>query len=289
MAGNGDITSGFEHEESLIRHLYSGAARPDDVQTIQVRLQKRQRESDGWQLANALLSSHEANVRFFGALTFIVKINQETLNVVAASEVLHKLLEWLISRAEASETSLVLNKLSSALVTLFVQPHTEWERPVRHLLCCFASHKVMSQSSTADQPSNDDLLCVLSEAQLTAMLTFVTTLAQDTNKVPRNIQYTSCHEVLANSVQDVVDLLRILIHGSVGRDIILQQKVLTCYQAWIAYARESFSRTSDQQSAIASLMGPLMGTSSLSIRVVDLISFRSWVERIGQRVVKRQG
>lgn len=260
MAGNGENTTAFEREESLIRHLYSGAARPDEIQAIQAKLQERQHELDGWQLANALLGSHDANVRFFGALTFVVKINQEALDAAAASEVLKRLLEWLIDRAEASETSLVLNKLSSALVTLFVQPHTEWDRPVRHLLCCFASHRVVSQSSTEDENPNDDLLRALTELQFSAILTFVTTLAQDANKVPRNSQNSLCHDRLAKSVGDVVDLLRILIHNSMGREATLQQKVLTCYQAWIAYARESFSRTSHQQVAIASLMGPLMGT-----------------------------
>jgi hypothetical protein len=40
-------------------------------------LQRLQRSPEGWQLADALLSSEEERVRFFGALTFTVKLNAD--------------------------------------------------------------------------------------------------------------------------------------------------------------------------------------------------------------------
>jgi hypothetical protein len=61
----------------LISQLYnpSGAA-PEHLKLVQERLQELQRLPQGWQLAQGLLDDPDSNTRFFGALTFTVKINQ---------------------------------------------------------------------------------------------------------------------------------------------------------------------------------------------------------------------
>ncbi|KAL8956613.1 MAG: hypothetical protein Q9193_005911 [Seirophora villosa] len=45
------------------------------ISEIQEDLQRLQRSSLGWQLADRLLKSEDEKVRFFGALTFTIKIN----------------------------------------------------------------------------------------------------------------------------------------------------------------------------------------------------------------------
>ena len=50
---------------------------PQKIARIQVILQKLQRSQDGWQFADALLQSQDDKVRFFGALTFTIKINHD--------------------------------------------------------------------------------------------------------------------------------------------------------------------------------------------------------------------
>ncbi|KAK4992049.1 member of the karyopherin-beta [Elasticomyces elasticus] len=62
--------------EQLVKRLYQ----PEYshlVTRIQDRLQALQRSPDGWQLGDALLGSDDPNVRFFGALTFTVKLNND--------------------------------------------------------------------------------------------------------------------------------------------------------------------------------------------------------------------
>ena len=44
---------------------------------IDDQLKRLQLSSEGWQLADTLLGSEDANVRFFGALTFQVKLNND--------------------------------------------------------------------------------------------------------------------------------------------------------------------------------------------------------------------
>lgn len=61
---------------NLVKRLYQ----PGNAQLItqiQDQLQTLQRSPDGWQLADALLGSDDVNVRFFGALTFTVKLNND--------------------------------------------------------------------------------------------------------------------------------------------------------------------------------------------------------------------
>ena len=47
---------------------------PAEIASIQNTLQKIQRSSEGWQFADELLKSADDNVRFFGALTFTIKV-----------------------------------------------------------------------------------------------------------------------------------------------------------------------------------------------------------------------
>lgn len=62
-----------EHER-LIKRLYEPGA---DVDRINAVLTSYQRSQQGWLLADQSLQSQDANVRFFGALTFTIKINTD--------------------------------------------------------------------------------------------------------------------------------------------------------------------------------------------------------------------
>jgi len=60
----------------LVKRLYQ-PGNATIITQIQDQLQTLQRSSDGWQLADALLDQDDVNVRFFGALTFTVKLNND--------------------------------------------------------------------------------------------------------------------------------------------------------------------------------------------------------------------
>ena len=62
--------------EELVKQLYQ-PGNPQVIAAIQEQLQALQRSPDGWQLADAFLGSSDDKVRFFGALTFTVKLNLE--------------------------------------------------------------------------------------------------------------------------------------------------------------------------------------------------------------------
>ena len=66
----------------LVQKLYQPGS-PQGIASIQTSLQKLQRSQQGWQFADALLRSDDEKVRFFGALTFTIKINQDWQGVSA--------------------------------------------------------------------------------------------------------------------------------------------------------------------------------------------------------------
>lgn len=62
--------------EHLVKTLYKPGA-GSVIVAINDQLQKLQLSEDGWKLADALMASDDPNVRFFAALTFTVKLNND--------------------------------------------------------------------------------------------------------------------------------------------------------------------------------------------------------------------
>lgn len=60
----------------LIQALYSPNP-PETITAIQEVLQRLQKSDQGWQLAKSLIENREDNIKFFAALTLIVKLNRE--------------------------------------------------------------------------------------------------------------------------------------------------------------------------------------------------------------------
>ncbi|KAI9314640.1 armadillo-type protein [Dichotomocladium elegans] len=90
-------TFSLDHVQQLIEGLYS-ASGPDVAKGIQEQLQAIQRQQQAWELASQLLSSSSDQCRFFGALTFQIKIARDwaTLPENRIDWLRHELLSWII-------------------------------------------------------------------------------------------------------------------------------------------------------------------------------------------------
>jgi hypothetical protein len=60
----------------LIRALYQPNP-PETISKIQEVLHRLQRSPEGWQLAQSLITHREDNIRFYAALTLIIKLNRD--------------------------------------------------------------------------------------------------------------------------------------------------------------------------------------------------------------------
>src|ERR1700759_4700038 len=65
----------FEETLSLIERLYAAGTPTDEIARIDKNLKEIQSSPAGWDIADRLLESPHAENRFFGALTFTVKLN----------------------------------------------------------------------------------------------------------------------------------------------------------------------------------------------------------------------
>lgn len=62
--------------QQLVKRLYMPGT-PQIITAIDDQLKLIQNSSDGWQMADGLMRSDDDKVRFFGVLTFQVKLNND--------------------------------------------------------------------------------------------------------------------------------------------------------------------------------------------------------------------
>lgn len=82
MDNQAPLPTSLAEVESLILALYSPNTLHTNIGSIQDTLQRLQRSPEGWRLAQTFLdrpvqSTADDQIKFFGALTIIVKLNTE--------------------------------------------------------------------------------------------------------------------------------------------------------------------------------------------------------------------
>ncbi|KZF19191.1 ARM repeat-containing protein [Xylona heveae TC161] len=232
-------TSMLEVEE-LVKRLYLPGS-PALIVQIQETLQKLQRSPEGWILADKLLESNDEKVRFFGALTFTVKLNADwdSLSEHDVQPLLARLISWLVRLVSRNESALVVRKLCSTLVAFFLRPSVSWTRCLRHLVCSISAGDAILEDALDQYPPTPELLQRLSLQQIVAILWFSSTLAEEAGKV--NIggqQQHSLHQNLTPSIEDVVVLLGYAIAPTA--DITLKQEGVKCLQSWLYFAHRAW-------------------------------------------------
>jgi hypothetical protein len=69
------LPQSIQEVEALVSLLYQPGVAPHDLVAIQSRLHELQLSDLGWKIGDGLLASADSNVRFFGALTFTIKLH----------------------------------------------------------------------------------------------------------------------------------------------------------------------------------------------------------------------
>ncbi|KAL8782535.1 MAG: hypothetical protein Q9213_005300 [Squamulea squamosa] len=178
--------SAYPFNAALIEELYQPGTSPEQVFQIQDSLQKLQRSDQGWQMADALLGSQDENVRFFGASTFTIKLNSDwnSLREDETGPILHRLLEWLISRLKSNERAKVIKKLCAALVAYFLRSPASWARCLLHLICSMSEGKPVNyvDMMSVHYQYATQKVKILDQSQLRTALWFATTLVEEVGK-----------------------------------------------------------------------------------------------------------
>ena len=176
---SGSIT--LADHERLINALYQPNA---NVSSIEAVLTRYQRSQQGWHFADQLLQSQNDKVRFFGALTFTIKINTDwsTLTPEDAGALRQRLLTWLVLLVQSRDGPVVIRKVCTALVAQFLKSRTSWDRCLRHLLCCFAAGRMVGVEEALQFHPTNDILLKLNTLELKTSLWFMVTLLEEVGK-----------------------------------------------------------------------------------------------------------
>ncbi|KAL7787016.1 armadillo-type protein [Trichoderma ceciliae] len=251
----------------LILSLYEPAS-PSTISKTQSTLSRLQSSPQAWSLARHLLGRPSDKVKFFGALTIIVKLNTENASLTDsdAIELLVSLLEWYLSALQQKTGLLVVRKLSSALATYFLYFHRLCSRYVFHLLVCLASNRAWQPGTIDDSVDFNTISDSLEGIHLHAAILVISNILEDVTRIDLNAAsniglYDS---VLANT-SDSVTLLAMCM----SRDIIspeVKQDALRCLQSWVAFAQ----KTSARNSYIADSLRPLIGGAINALMVEEL-------------------
>ncbi|KAL7918504.1 ARM repeat-containing protein [Trichoderma austrokoningii] len=253
----------------LILSLYEPAS-PSTISKTQSTLSRLQSSPQAWSLAHHLLGRPDEKVKFFGALTIIVKLNTEnaSLSDSDAIELLVSLLEWYLGTLQQQNGLLVVRKLASALATYFIYFHRLCSRYIFHLLVSLASNRAWQPGTIDESVDFNAISESLTGVHLHAAILVMSNILEDVTRIDLNAAsnvglYDS---VLANTSDSVT-----LIAMCMGRDDVspmVKQDALRCLQSWVSFAQ----KTSARNSYIADSLRPLIGGSINALMVEDLYS-----------------
>ncbi|AEO69005.1 uncharacterized protein THITE_2054084 [Thermothielavioides terrestris NRRL 8126] len=195
--------------ETLIRALYQPNP-PETISKIQEVLHRLQRSPEGWQLAQSLITHREDNIRFYAALTLIIKLNRDSADLSEddAKRLLESIIGWVIQSLSDGAGHFVTKKLCSALVTYFMHFSHLWPACVRHFIYCLDLGRGASVESLDDALQTDLLVGKLDRQKLRAAIWFATSFVEEVGKTDMTApKFIQVHGRLVKNGPDVVCLL----------------------------------------------------------------------------------
>lgn len=244
----------FVDIEPIVQEFYC-FGQPQQKKKLEERLQLLQSSEQGWQLADALLHSEDRNVRFFGALTFTVKIKRDWATLIEndATSLLDRLLQHLVRLANQGESALVVQKLCNALIAYYLSPFTSWQQPVLVVMVALAQ----GQGLAVDGLSPLEIPGKFGDHQTLTAIWFATGLAEEAKQaLAVNAQNHQYHERIASNINDVASLLRAIMHiPSQGdwKSIKHVREAIKCFHSWIMYVQRAWIDKVSQLSPLQAL------------------------------------
>ncbi|KAI9729993.1 MAG: hypothetical protein M1834_006191 [Cirrosporium novae-zelandiae] len=251
-----ELTS--EDVERLIATLYAPGP-PQTIKRAETNLKQIQKLPQAWQFADALLGSQSQNSRFFGALTFTVKINQDldSLSDADIEALQQRLIGWLVRLVGQGEKPLVIRKLCSTLVSYFLHLRVSWILCIRQVIYSLINGDYVPENAIQElQPQALNL----QSSQRLAALWFTSALAEEGARCESNPKIDRPSQIMA-SLDDAVDLMRICIPSTrdgfiAASDPTVTQEALRCLQSWIQFSHRTYVDHSTLIPTLKSLIQP---------------------------------
>ncbi|PKY06229.1 putative importin 13 [Aspergillus campestris IBT 28561] len=181
-----DVQLLVDEARSLVSQLYDPAntGNPAKIKVIQEQLQGFQKGPQAWLVANSLLNEDHTDLKFFGALTFTVKINQDwqQLSDQEGQELLGRLIDHYVFLVNGGGQPFVIRKLATSLATIFLKANSPWAHAIWNLAASLANGKYISEEQCQSVDLQNAVLPAMAERQVMALLYFANILGEEINK-----------------------------------------------------------------------------------------------------------
>lgn len=108
--------------------------------------------------------------------------SRQHLSETDARELLGRLIDHYVFLVNGGERSLVLRKLASTLVTIFLKSSAPWTRAILNVAASLVNGKYLSEEQCQAIDLGTAVLPAMNEAQVVALLYFSHTLAEEINR-----------------------------------------------------------------------------------------------------------
>ncbi|KAL3452856.1 armadillo-type protein [Aspergillus insuetus] len=288
-----DVQVLINEARTLVSQLYDPAntGNPTKIKVIQEHLQTLQKGPHAWVIANSLLADESTDLRFFGALTFTVKVNHDwqQLSSDDARELIGRLIDHYVFLVNGGERPLVIRKLASSLATIFLKAGAPWTRAILSLGASLAGGKYISEENCQSITLQDAILPALAENQVISLLYFSNILAEEINRLGSESRRSDDVHRVSKNIKDAFLLVEFVLSQILQHDAsnsgasneVPGAVALDSYQSWIA-VRSSF-QLHDAITAAQLIPSTNCVIQSLSIPFLSRTAARILTEAMGWR------
>ncbi|KAK9458054.1 armadillo-type protein [Dipodascopsis uninucleata] len=238
-----------------------------------------------------MLASSDANVQFFGALTYTVKINNDWQSIPAngINDLIKQLLHWILMHQHGPKFA--VKKLLATIALVLLKFPKEWKFPVQDFILCIGYKQVMS-NLTDDQTITEvsSALSRMSIDDLQTICIFCSTLSEEISKpdTPR-ADRPSLNDVLMNNTEHVISVIRPILdlnNRSLTEMYPLVINALNCLRSW-TLAAVYFDANSAAVRQLASLVPMVLSWIEVdsnddlfSTTTEVMMDFMDWADKL---------
>jgi hypothetical protein len=218
--------------EQLVKTLYSAGLPQQQLYTTQKQLHELQLSDMGWDIGNGLLSNSDANVRFFGAVTFYNKLNTQDhhFSPEHAQSLHQSLINWVSHYATAGNDMRVVRKLATALALFYLTSFDGLDTTVSYLIFNSVGIDPSTISETVNLRSIDvNILQNLPKNVLLMVLWVINGICEEGNKRNSSLtppQFAKLNQYFSRTMLDINYLIEFLLTGLNGNRS--PEEVLEC-------------------------------------------------------------
>ncbi|KAK9236576.1 armadillo-type protein [Lipomyces kononenkoae] len=245
-----------------------------------------------------MLSSGDPNVRFFGALTYTVKLNSDwqSLSPESLSQLLLQLLNWFLAHSHGPR--FITQKLAATLLLVLIKfpelPNSIWPYPVHDVVISASRNTpTVGTREPLDDRVFQSAVQSLDAHDLSLVLLFCTTFAEEISRadVPRQDR-PPLYKLLLNSTPHTLAVIKptlLTAPSSIASPDSFHPvliSVLKSFRAW-TIACVSADANAPVVSALAELLPSVIGflqiesDKSVYATVIDvLIDFMEWADKL---------